>query len=170
MKYVATMPVGTRVMVLGLSNNLRLLQGTTSDPALLSAAINTVEYNAEGRVARYEQYCAQAEIRTRMTLESLNQIAADVSSIKAKKNLLWVSVGIPWLTDPSAHAECLPDYYSNLLKTYDLFNAAQIAVYPIDARGVTHDAQCVHHLPRRALGKYSCAAATGLSRSTKRPS
>ena len=60
MKYVATMPVGTRVMVLGLSNNLRLLQGTTSDPALLSAAINTVEYNARKAVSgTYAQYCAQ---------------------------------------------------------------------------------------------------------------
>ena len=135
-KYLASMPPGTRVIVLGLSNSLRVLQGLTSDPALLSAAIDTVEYNAEGRVSTYESFCAQAELRTRMTLESLNQIAGDASGIKAKKNLLWFSVGIPWLTDPSAHAQCLPDYSSNLLKTLDLFTAAQIAVYPIDARGV----------------------------------
>jgi VWFA-related protein len=135
-KYVASMPPGTRVIVLGLSNNLRTLQGSTSDPALLSASIDTLDYNTGGGVATYVQFCAQAEMRTRMTLESLNQIAADASAIKGKKNLLWFSVGIPWITDPSAHAECLPDYFSDLLKTYGLLAAAQIAVYPIDARGV----------------------------------
>ncbi|MGD0797934.1 MAG: VWA domain-containing protein [Acidobacteriaceae bacterium] len=135
-KYVATMPPGTRVIVLGLSKGLRVLQGSTSDPALLSAAIDTFPDDAEGRSATYEQYCAQAEQRTRMTLEALNQIAADVSGIKAKKNLLWFSVGIPWITDLSAHAQCLPDYSSDLLKTYGLFNAEQIAVYPIEARGL----------------------------------
>lgn len=135
-KYVASMPPGTRVIALGLSNNLRTLQGATSDPALLSAALDTLEYNAEGHVSTYNQYCAQAELRTRMTLEALNQIAADAAAIKGKKNLLWFSVGIPWLTDPSAHAKCLPDYSSDLLKAYGLLTAAQIAIYPIDARGV----------------------------------
>ena len=135
-KYVASMPPGTRVIILGLSNNLRTLQGSTSDPALLSASIDTLDTNAEGRVSTYEMFCAQAEMRARMTLESLNQIAADASAIKGKKNLLWFSVGIPWITNPSAHAKCLPDYFSDLLKTYGLLAAAQIAVYPIDARGV----------------------------------
>jgi VWFA-related protein len=135
-KYVASMPPGTRVIVLGLSKGLRVLQGSTSDPALLSAAIDTFPDDAEGRSATYEQYLVQAEQRTRMTLEALNQIAADVSGIKAKKNLLWFSVGIPWVTDPSARARDLPDYSSDLLKTYGLFNAEQIAVYPIDARGL----------------------------------
>jgi VWFA-related protein len=135
-KYVANMPPGTRVIVLGLSKGLRILQGSTSDPALLSAAIDTFPDDAEGRVATYEQYCTQAEQRTRMTLEALNQIAADVSGIKAKKNLLWFSVGIPWITDPSARARDVPDPYPDLLKTYGLFNAEQIAVYPIDARGL----------------------------------
>jgi VWFA-related protein len=135
-KYVASMPAGTRVILLGLSNNLRVLQGETSDPALLSAAIDGLEYNAAGRSSTYEQFCTQAETKTRVTLEALDQIAADASSIKGKKNLLWFSVGIPWITDPSAHPRCLPDYFSGLLKTYGLFAAAQIAVYPIDARGV----------------------------------
>jgi VWFA-related protein len=135
-KYVASMPPGTRVIVLGLSNSLRTLQGLTSDPALLSASIDTLDYNALGRASTYNQYCFQAELRTRMTLEALNQIAADASGIKGKKNLLWFSVGIPWLTDPNARPECLPDYFSDLLKTYGLFTAAQIAVYPVDARGV----------------------------------
>jgi VWFA-related protein len=135
-KYVATMRPGTRVMVLGLGSNLRTLQGITSEPSLLSAALDTFDYNTEGQVSTYNQFCAQAEMRVRMTMEALNQIASSTSGIKGKKNLLWFSVGIPWLTDPSARAECLPDYNEPLLKVYGLLTAAQIAIYPIDARGV----------------------------------
>jgi hypothetical protein len=45
-------------------------------------------------------------------------------------------VGLPWLTDPSARAKCLPSYFDDMLKTYGLLAAAQISVYPIDVRGV----------------------------------
>jgi VWFA-related protein len=136
MKYVATMPPGTRVIVLGLSNSLRTLQGATSDPELLAAAISTMEYNMAGGAGVYEQWCSQTETRARVTMEALQQIAADASAIKGKKNLLWFSVGLPWLTDPSARAKCLPDYFNDMLKSYGLLTAAQIAVYPIDVRGV----------------------------------
>jgi len=85
MKYVATMPPGTRVIVLGLSTSLRTLQGSSSDPALLSAAIDTMALNAEGHASTYEQFCSQTDVRIRATLESLNQIAADAATIKGKK-------------------------------------------------------------------------------------
>jgi VWFA-related protein len=135
-QYVSTMPAGTRVIALGFSNSLRMLQGATSDSALLSAAINTMDYNAEGKAGDTNQFCMQIEQRSRMTLEALDQIAADSVTVKGKKNLLWFSVGMPWLTDPNARAGCLPDYFNDLLKTYDLLASAQIAIYPIDVRGV----------------------------------
>jgi len=135
-KYLATMPPGTRVIVLGLSKSLRTLQGETSDPALLSAAIDTMEGSAEGHAATYEQYCTQTEMRTRVTLEALDQIAGDVAAMKGKKNLLWFSVGMPWLTDPDTRPRDVPSYTSNLIKTFGLLTTAQIAVYPIDVRGV----------------------------------
>jgi VWFA-related protein len=136
MKYVATMPPGTKVIVLGLSKALRTLQGATTDPALLSAAIDTMDTNMERGAGFYEEWCSQTETHARVTMESLDQIAADASAMKGKKNLLWFSVGMPWLTDPSARAKCLPSYFNDMLKTYGLLAAAQISVYPIDVRGV----------------------------------
>ena len=136
MKYVATMPPGTKVIMLGLSKSLRTLQGATSDPALLSAAIDTMDTNMEGRAGSHEEWCSQTETHARVTMEALDQIAADASAIKGKKNLLWFSVGLPWLTDPSVRAKCLPSYFDDMLKTYGLLAAAQISVYPIDVRGV----------------------------------
>jgi len=122
--------------VLGLSKSLRTLQGATSDPALLSAAIDTMDYNMNGGAGVYEQWCSQTETHARVTMEALDQIAADATAMKGKKNLLWFSVGLPWLIGGSFRADCLPDYYSDMLKTYDLLAAAQISVYPIDVRGV----------------------------------
>jgi VWFA-related protein len=136
MKYVTTMPPGTQVIALGLSKSLRTLQGSTTDPALLSAAIDTMALDPEGHASDYEQFCSQTDLRIRQTLEALNQVATDSSAIKGKKSLLWFSVGMPWLTDPSSRPECLSSYSGDLLKTFDLMTAAQIAVYPIDVYGV----------------------------------
>ena len=73
-----------------------------------------------------------------MTLEVLNQIAVDASTIKGRKNVLWFSVGVPSLNNPSVRPECLPDYATDLLKTYGLPRGgkAQVAVFPIDSRGL----------------------------------
>ena len=126
MKYVANMPSGTRVIVLGLSKSLRTLQGLTSDPALLSAAIDSMEISPEGNATPRPEFSffTQRDQRTRMTRTAMNQIAADLSGIKGKKNLLWFTVGMPWLNTFS------------LRMTYGLLAQAQIAVYPIDVRGV----------------------------------
>jgi len=157
-KFVNTMPPGTRVVVLGLSRGLRILQGVSSDPALLSAAIDTMDMNMDGRGNTIPQWCAMQDTRDRMTMEALNQIAADTTAIKGKKNLIWYSAGFPTITDsrvnataggkvftetnpegktintPSPIQGCLPDYSQDLLKTYGLLAAAQITVYPIGAR------------------------------------
>jgi VWFA-related protein len=148
MKYIATMPPGTRVAVLGMSKGLRTLQGFTSNPDLLRAAVDTMELNPDGRADTYEQFCAQTEMRNRMTMEALNQIASDTSSIKGRKNLIWFTVGVPALINPGARPKCVPDYESDLLKTYGLFAAAQITLDPIDARGVP---PIPSYIPPRAI-------------------
>jgi VWFA-related protein len=135
-KYVSSMPIGTRVSVLGMGQALRILQGFTSDPVLLSAAIDTMPYDLDGRADTGPQACAQAEMRNRETMEVLNQIAADAIGIKGRKNLLWFTVGVPSLNNPGERPKCLPDYESDIFKTYGLLAAAEITLYPIDARGI----------------------------------
>jgi hypothetical protein len=77
-----------------------------------------------------------------MTLESLDQIAAEAARIKGRKNLLWFTTGIPSLTDPAfsqaflAPRYCLPNYSVDLQKAYGLLAAAQVTVSPIWVRGV----------------------------------
>ena len=157
-KFLKNMPPGTRVAILALSRGLRILQNVSSDPELLSAAVNTMDMNMDGRAATIKQWCAQQDTRNSMTLQALNQIATDTTPIKGKKNLIWFSVGFPTITDSRINAEaggmvtsevgpgggtrniaapiqgCLPDYTDVLLKTYSLLAASQVVVYPIGAR------------------------------------
>jgi len=144
-KYLTTMTPGTRVAVLGLSRSLRILQEFSADPNLLSAAVDTMDTNMDGRASTPAMWCAQQDMHNRMTLEALNQIAASVTSIKGKKNLIWFTAGFPTITDPSvtnqpvcdnAGHRGLPDYAAELRKTYGLLAAAQVAVFPVGAAGV----------------------------------
>jgi VWFA-related protein len=168
--FIAHMPPGTRLAVLGLDNNLHVLQGVTSDPALLSAAVDNMQMVMDGRAGTYPQWCAQQPQRNYATLEALKQIAASAAAIKGKKNLIWFSTGTPTITDPAIANEagasltftpvggagtngkttsaplptltpvgCLPDISQDLIKTYGLLAAAQVAVYPIGARPLGAD-------------------------------
>lgn len=127
------MPAGTRVMVLSMTNHLRILQSFTSDKEILKTVIDAAPYDLDGNG---DKECVQSDMRNRMVLESFGQIAADVFPIKARKNLLWFTMGIPQITDPNERPPCLPDYTAALTHAYDLLNASQVAVYPIDARGL----------------------------------
>jgi VWFA-related protein len=125
------MPAGTRVAVISMTNSLHIMQGFTSDPAILKAAINTAPLDLDGRG---NQQDVQADMRNRMVLEAFNQIAADTASLKGRKNLIWFSMGNPALTDPN-HRGSLPDYSKPLSLAYDALTASQVSIYPIAAQG-----------------------------------
>jgi VWFA-related protein len=79
----------------------------------------------------------QQDIRNRVTLEALNQIAAYLSGIKGRKNLIWFTDGMPlniFPTGGSNDLQGITDYSLDLRRTADLLTAAEVAVYPIDAR------------------------------------
>ncbi len=84
----------------------------------------------------------QQDIRNRMTLEALNQIAAYVAGVKGRKNLIWFTDGMPLNMFPTGGVddlEGMTDYAKDLRKTTDLLTAAEVAVYPVDARKLFTD-------------------------------
>ena len=167
-KYLKSMPRGTRIAVLGLSSRLRVLQGFTSDPAILIAAVDSKKNRAlpspfidndsadildnqanaqtdlgnDDTATMIQQFendmiTVQQDMRNRMTLEALNQIAAYVAGIKGRKNLIWFTEGMPLNIFPNGGVddlEGITDYAKDLRKTTDLLTAAEVAVYPVDAR------------------------------------
>jgi VWFA-related protein len=75
-------------------------------------------------------------LRTELTLEALRELARSVATVPGRKNLIWVSGGFP-LTIGSYTERSTPMRYDReLRKTTALLAAHQIAIYPIDARGL----------------------------------
>ncbi len=148
---VQDMPEGTRIAVLSMTNNLRILQSFTADRALLAAAIQATPYDLLGMG---DQGCVQSTMRNRMVLESLDQIAVSSAGIHGRKNLIWFTAGIPAITDPNDRPACQPDYSVSLSHAYDQLTAAQVSVYPVDALGVDS-------LGARQLSEQMVAEATG---------
>jgi VWFA-related protein len=129
---VDQMPAGTRVAVISMTNSLHIMQGFTSDPAILKAAINAAPLDLDGNG---NQQDVQADMRNRMVLEAFNQVAADTAALKGRKNLIWFSMGNPAITDPN-HGGSLPDYSKSLSLAYDALTASQVSIYPVAAQGV----------------------------------
>jgi VWFA-related protein len=164
--YLKSMQPGTRIAIMTLGSSLRLLQGFTSDPEVLIAAVKTrknralpspfddsatddamatqmdiSDSDAAAAIQAFQnqQQSFQNDIKNRMTLEALDQIAAYLSGIKGRKNLIWFTGGISLQMFPSGGTNDLADmtdYTKDLRKTTDMLTAAQIAVYPVDARGI----------------------------------
>ena len=78
--------------------------------------------------------------RVAITLEALVQLSRSLSGYAGRKNLLWLSGGFPFglgadlnLTDPMRN---LRNYAPAVRETSGQLAAAQVAVYPIDIRGL----------------------------------
>ena len=177
-RYLKSMQPGTRIAVMALGSRLRILQGFTTDSTILLAALNTKKNrslpspfidtatpdaidslmevaSADAATALQEfaneQASFQADMRNRMTLEALNQIASYVADVKGRKNLIWFTSGVPLQIFPQGGADDLAsmtDYSRDLRHTTDLLTTAQVAVYPVDAGGVmTNPSASVVHPP-----------------------
>jgi len=172
--YLNAEPPGTRIAIFGLTTQLLMLQGFTSDPALLKAVASakpgktspllddsvggggiqgSVADDLEDSgadptiVANLRQFDAQTQsfqlqLRAKYTLDAMSQLARYLSSIPGRKNLIWFSGSFPisilpdttgTLPDPFA---VMADSEQQFRDTVNLLARSQVAVYPIDARGL----------------------------------
>lgn len=143
-KYLQNLPLGTQVAILDLADGLRVIQGFTSDKELLVEAANSVPTTMVPRTYLPTgppppgAACLAANTQSQLTVHALTQAAAFLSGIKGRKNLVWFTPGIPWLTDYAKYSgfNCLLDYTQDLHHAYDQLTTAQVALYPIDPRGL----------------------------------
>ena len=175
--YVSKLPAGTRIAIFGLSSRLFILQGFTSDPEILKAALSskknlpkdsallTTPQEADQQLndndsmsdllgnapdaamvmANVLQFQAdtatfQTTLRVQYTLAAIDELARYLAGLPGRKNLIWLSGSFPLNIEPDGD---LPDpfraaaQYSDQVKdTADLLVRAQVAVYPVDARGL----------------------------------
>lgn len=82
----------------------------------------------------------QDDIRIRSTLGSLQALAQSVAGYPGRKNLIWLSGNFPIALGPDAaiqtHLPFYQLYQNEVRQTASMLSASQIAVYPIDVRGL----------------------------------
>lgn len=79
--------------------------------------------------------------RVDITLAALQQIARFLSSVPGRKNLIWLSSSFPASVAPDVSAgstafENQRSYDQEIVDTHNLLCMSQVAVYPVDARGL----------------------------------
>ncbi len=74
------------------------------------------------------------------TLDALNQLARYMSNLPGRKNLIWFSGSFPIDIMPDADLQnpfaVVASAEGEFRETVDLLSRSQVAVYPIDARGL----------------------------------
>jgi VWFA-related protein len=130
-KYLETMPEGTEVAVFGLSSGgLQLMQGFTTDRKLLIGAVSH-PLAGRGPVERWTGMW--------LAVDAIDEIAVYVSGIKGRKNLIWITPGMPvLLIRDGGYGFGNGDMglVHRLMDAYELLTRAQVAICPVDPRGV----------------------------------
>ena len=157
--YLSKMPPKTRVALFTLDSELHLVHGLTEDPSELielAQQLSTTPHPSFTKARDLSESLARLkesgitsspttyrsmvrflwgeqegkeETRTLITMQALGELARSVAVIPGRKNLIWISGGIPF--DPTTTAP-------QMRQLANLLTATQVAVYPIDVRGVAY--------------------------------
>ena len=135
MKFIASKPAGTRFAVFVHSDNLNLIQGFTDDKDLLYAALDPKhpKHHVPRAFLLASNY-AYGSDPTVAAISVLTHIAQFLNGIPGRKNLIWVSSHFP--ISIYARAGDPLDLQEDVRREFNELTRAQIAVYPLDVRGV----------------------------------
>jgi VWFA-related protein len=184
LEYLNKAPAGTRIAIFGLTTKLSMLQGFTSDMAVLKAALTQskgapqasqilsdpvnggpigstalsdalandptavdgmVTQEMVDSVNRFQAMNAsfQQDMRAQYTLNAFDLLARYLVGIPGRKNVIWFSGSFPLNVEPNVTEQDPNDSVvrndEEVRKTDNLLTRAQVAVYPVDARGVMTD-------------------------------
>ena len=90
-----------------------------------------------------ERVAFQTDLRVQYTLDALNSLARALSGYAGRKNLIWISEAFPISIDPdltltTGSFNSMRNYGPQIAETAESLTDAQIAVYPLDARGLVN--------------------------------
>ena len=109
------------------------LDPDSSDQTVAQMAQRMQEFEAE-------QQAFQRDIQVRITLDAMQELAHNLAGYPGRKNLVWLSGSFPLTIFPDETSSnpfnVARQYGDDLRKTASVFSNEQIAVYPVDARGL----------------------------------
>jgi VWFA-related protein len=130
LEYVKKVPEGTSIAIFGLTNRLYILQGFTTDPAVLKADVQ--RFGAKN-------VSLPLALRGPYTRAAIQDLARYLSGLPGRKNLIWFAgsfnLGILRDLNRENRPGAMPDL-DDVKWTANLLARARVAVYPIDARGL----------------------------------
>jgi VWFA-related protein len=143
-QYLENAPAGTRIAVVSLTAwQLSLLQGFTSDPGMLRAALSSKDAEASpsallgaGGSKATPGGGIRVRFRRELTLNALNELARYLSGFPGRKNLIWFSSSFPVSIAAEGNGHWEPEQEEEFKQTVNLFAHNQVAVYPIDTQGL----------------------------------
>jgi len=134
MKFIRSKPLGTRFAIFILSDGLYLVQGFTEDRNALADAVNPK--NPRAHIPSIFLYAENFQAYYSAT-RALIQIAKFLADLPGHKNVIWLSASFQSAILPSSDATVEGLTASEEIKEMtDTLSRGQIAVYPVDVRGV----------------------------------
>ena len=130
LEYVKKAPQGAGIAIFGLSNRLYLLQGFTTDPAILKADLE---------MFRAEKVAVPPLLRGPYTLAAIENLARYLSDLPGRKNLIWFAGSFPRVIPDSDQENGfgpMANFADDMKWIANLLMRSQVAVYPVDARGL----------------------------------
>lgn len=97
-----------------------------------------------GRLAEFrdQQGAMQADFRVGLTLDALNALARSLGGYSGRKNLIWISESFPvTIMQDKLASNNNRDYAAAVARTGSMLANAQVAIYTVDARGLTGSSQ-----------------------------
>jgi VWFA-related protein len=145
MKFIRSKPLGTRFAIFVLSDGLYLVQGFTEDRNALADAVNPK--NPRAHIPRIFLYADNFQPYYSAT-RALIQIAKFLADLPGHKNVIWLSASFQSAVLPSSDATVEGLSASEDIKEMtDTLARGQIAVYPVDVRGVVVTHVSAHPSP-----------------------
>jgi VWFA-related protein len=155
--YLKQIPPGTHIAIFTLSDKLQLIQGFTSDPNILQAALDGRSYpqfvsltagssttasSVRASLNRWSNGSSDVaqELDINYTLDALNALSIYLSGIPGRKNLIWFAGTVPWTINPdfslATSVTGRVDYSDALKQLANTMTRGRIAIYPIDAHAL----------------------------------
>ena len=110
-----------------------VLQDYTRDAQLLEAAL---EHHRNGFSWRLEHGFYAAIGRLNMSLGALQQLAMASEGAPTRKNIVWISAGLPLFSSKSIDISDREKLFAAIKKLSDHLLQARVSVYTVDPRGV----------------------------------
>jgi len=156
--YLKKIPAGTHMAIFTLGDKLQLIQGFTSDPNLLKAALDNRSYpqfvslsaagsaSASSVRASLERWSngssdVSQELDINYTLDALNALSVYLAGIPGRKNLIWFVGSVPWTINPdfslATSVTGRVDYSEALKQLANTMTTGRISIYPVDAHALS---------------------------------